>query len=72
MGAHYYVMEFSVIVGTMWLVIACAFHFIIITATAFCIHKPFTCSEDGGDMFLRNVGQNEEYTAPKPRRRLSS
>jgi hypothetical protein len=32
----------------------------------------FTCPEDGGDTFLRNVGSNHNYTAPDPRRRLSS
>jgi hypothetical protein len=32
----------------------------------------FTCPEDGGHTFLRNVGSNHNYTAPDPRRRLSS
>jgi hypothetical protein len=32
----------------------------------------FTCPEDGGDTFLRNVGSNHNYTIPDPRRRLSS
>jgi hypothetical protein len=32
----------------------------------------FTCPEDGGDTFVRNVGSNHNYTAPDPRRRLSS
>jgi hypothetical protein len=32
----------------------------------------FTCPEDGGDTFFRNVGSNHNYTAPNPRRRLSS
>jgi hypothetical protein len=32
----------------------------------------FTCPEDGGDTFLRNIGSNHNYTAPDPRRRLST
>jgi hypothetical protein len=30
----------------------------------------FTCPEDGGDTFLRNVGSNQKYTAQDPRRRF--
>jgi hypothetical protein len=32
----------------------------------------FFYPEDGGDMFLRNVGLYNIYTAPHPRRRHSS
>jgi hypothetical protein len=34
------------------------------------IRGKYTCPEDGGDTFLRNVGSNHNYTAPDPRRRL--
>jgi hypothetical protein len=30
----------------------------------------FTCPDDGGDTFLRNVGYNQKYTAQHPRRRF--
>jgi hypothetical protein len=34
--------------------------------------RGFFYPEDGGDMFLRNVGTHKIYTAPHPRRRHSS
>jgi hypothetical protein len=34
--------------------------------------REFFYSEDGGDMFLRNVGSHKIYTAPHPTRRHSS
>jgi hypothetical protein len=32
----------------------------------------FFYPEDGGDIFLRNVGSHKIYTAPHPRKRHSS
>jgi hypothetical protein len=34
--------------------------------------RGFFCPEDGGDMFLRNVGSYKNYTTPHPRKRHSS
>jgi hypothetical protein len=30
----------------------------------------FTCPDDGGDTYFRNVGSNQKYTAQDPRRRF--
>jgi hypothetical protein len=37
-----------------------------------CIASVFIYPEDGGDMFLRNIGLHNIYKAPHPRRRHSS
>jgi hypothetical protein len=42
------------------------------TCSRWFLARGFFYLEDGGDMFLRNVGSNKIYMAPHPRRRHSS
>jgi hypothetical protein len=42
------------------------------TCSGWFLARGFFYPEDGGDIFLRNVGSHKIYTAPHPRRRYSS